>query len=63
VPCVRRRPNGAVHTNWSRQAARAAQAYRDYSSFSRTGLIEQLVYEGYTHTRQPTAYGVTRPAF
>jgi len=39
----------SLDVDWNEQAAKAAQSYLDYSSFSRTGLIEQLEYEGYTH--------------
>ena len=46
----------AINANWNKQAAKAAQNYLDMSSFSRSGLIEQLEYEGYT-TKQAT-YGV-----
>ncbi len=37
-------------------ALRSAEDYLDYSAFSRSGLIEQLMYEGYT--REQAEYGV-----
>jgi hypothetical protein len=40
------------------QAAKAAQSYLDTSSFSRSGLIEQLMYEGYT--RAQAEYGAKK---
>jgi len=33
---------------WNKQAAQSAKDDLDYTSFSRTGLIEQLKSEGYT---------------
>ena len=38
----------AQNANWNTQAAKAAKSYLSYSAFSRKGLIEQLMYEGYT---------------
>ena len=35
---------------------KAAKDYLDYSSFSRSGLIEQLMFEGYT--AEQATYGV-----
>ena len=40
------------------QAAKAAEDYLDSGAFSRTGLIEQLEYEGYTE--QQAVYGVNQ---
>ncbi len=34
--------------NWYDQAAKKAREYREYSPFSRQGLIEQLEFEGFT---------------
>jgi hypothetical protein len=48
---------GAGEVNWKEQAAQTAEDYLDTSGFSRSGLIEQLKYEGYTH--QQAVYGVT----
>lgn len=44
--------------DWYEQAAKAAQKYLDYMAFSRSGLIEQLEYEGYTHDE--AVYGVDK---
>ncbi len=41
--------------DWSAQAAKMAKDYLDYSGFSRSGLIEQLQYEGFT--AEQAAYG------
>ncbi|GAA1595901.1 Ltp family lipoprotein [Actinoplanes couchii] len=48
----------AQKANWNEQAAKKAQQYLDFSSFSRAGLIKQLKYEGFT-TAQAT-YGVKK---
>ncbi len=42
--------------NWNEQAARSAQDYLDYTHFSRSGLIDQLEYEGFTPDQ--AEYGV-----
>lgn len=34
--------------DWNEQAARMAQQYRDYSTFSHAGLVDQLEYEGFS---------------
>jgi hypothetical protein len=49
-------PQLSSSTRWNEQAARSAEAYLDYSSFSRQGLIEQLEFEGFT--RAQATYGV-----
>ncbi|MDS1112424.1 Ltp family lipoprotein [Gordonia westfalica] len=41
--------------NWYVQAAKSARQYREYSPFSRQGLIEQLEFEGFTS--QQAVYG------
>ena len=46
----------AVSPDWNEQAAKAAESYLENSAFSRSGLIEQLKYEGYTE--QQAVYGV-----
>jgi len=33
---------------WSEQAVKAAENYLDFTAFSRSGLIEQLEFEGYS---------------
>lgn len=43
--------------DWNAQAAASAASYLAYTSFSRSGLIDQLVYEGFT-VEQAT-YGVS----
>ena len=48
----------AQHADWNKQAAAAAQSYLDMSSFSRDGLIQQLMFDGYT--RPQAEYGVKK---
>ena len=48
----------AQKANWSEQAAKKAAEYLETSSFSRSGLIAQLKFEGFT-TAQAT-YGVKK---
>lgn len=43
--------------DWNEQAAKKAQSYLDYTSFSREGLIEQLIYEGFS--AEQAEYGVS----
>jgi hypothetical protein len=38
----------ALKVNWSKQAAKKAEEYLDYTSFSRSGLVQQLKFEGFT---------------
>ena len=40
------------------QAMLSAQDYLDYTSFSRTGLIDQLIYEGFT--QEQATFGVNQ---
>jgi hypothetical protein len=47
-----------VHADWNEQAARTAEEYLDTSGFSRSGLIEQLKYDGYTQSQ--AAYGASQ---
>lgn len=47
----------SIAVDWNVQAAKAAKAYLDYSGFSRSGLIDQLEYEGYIPAQ--AAYGAT----
>lgn len=51
-------PPTTAAPDWYEQAAKAAQKYLDYMAFSRSGLIEQLEYEGYTHDE--AVYGVDK---
>lgn len=46
----------SLDIDYNEQAALAAQNYLDFSGFSRSGLIEQLVFEGYT--QEQATYGV-----
>lgn len=41
---------------WNEQAVESAKSYLKYSSFSEKGLMEQLEYEGFTHSQ--AQYGV-----
>ena len=43
--------------DWNEQAAKSAKSYLDFSSFSRSGLIKQLEYEGFT--AEQAEYGAT----
>ncbi len=45
-----------ISPDWNEQAAKAAEDYLDYTAFSRQGLIDQLMFEGYTRTQ--AEYGV-----
>ena len=38
----------AIKPNWRKEAVESAQSYLDLSGFSRSGLIDQLEYEGFT---------------
>ena len=42
--------------DWMEQAVKSAKSYLTYMSFSRSGLIDQLEYEGFTH--EQAVYGV-----
>lgn len=42
--------------DWNEQAAIVAQSYLDYSDFSRQGLLDQLLYEGFT--QEQAEYGL-----
>ncbi len=42
---------------WFEQAAKSAQTYLDFMAFSRSGLIDQLIFEGFTP--EQAEYGVT----
>jgi hypothetical protein len=37
-----------LSVGWNQQAALKAAEYLDYTSFSRQGLVDQLVFEGFT---------------
>ncbi|MBD4579500.1 hypothetical protein GUG60_09635, partial [Xanthomonas citri pv. citri] len=42
--------------DYNEQAAKAAESYLDFTGFSRSGLIDQLMFEGYTASQ--AEYGV-----
>jgi hypothetical protein len=44
--------------DWNVQAARKAREYLDFTAFSRQGLIDQLLYEGFTPSE--AEYGVAQ---
>ena len=47
--------------DWNAEAVESAESYLEYTSFSKSGLIEQLEYEGFTPAQAQygadTAYG------
>ncbi|WP_178386495.1 Ltp family lipoprotein, partial [Pseudomonas aeruginosa] len=43
--------------DWNEQAAKKAQSYLDVMPFSRSSLIDQLVFDGFTQAE--AEYGVT----
>ena len=45
-----------VHANWNKQAVKKAKDYLEYQAFSRKGLLDQLLFEGFT--RAQAQYGV-----
>jgi hypothetical protein len=47
-----------LNVDWNEQAWKSAESYLDFTAFSRSGLIDQLEYEGFT-TEQAT-YGVDK---
>ena len=47
----------AVGADWKEQAALKAAQYLDFQSFSRSGLIDQLLFEGFT--QEEAEYGVS----
>jgi hypothetical protein len=51
------RLEGEGGVDWNAQAAASAASYLDYTSFSRSGLIDQLVFEGFT--AEQAEYGVS----
>lgn len=48
----------AVSPNWNEEAVEAAEGYLDTSSFSRSGLIDQLKFDGFTQAQ--AEYGVQK---
>ncbi len=49
---------GAVTPGLCSTMPRSARSYLDYQSFSRQGLIQQLEFEGFTHSQ--ASYGVSK---
>jgi hypothetical protein len=47
----------ALRADWNAQAAKKAADYLELTAFSRRGLIEQLVYDGFTQAQ--AEYGVS----
>jgi hypothetical protein len=47
----------ALTVDWNEQAAKSAASYLDFMAFSRSGLIDQLVFEGFTQAQ--AEYGVS----
>jgi hypothetical protein len=50
----------SLNVDWNEDAAEAAEDYLSYSS-SRSGLIEQLMFEGYT--REQAEFGVNAAGY
>ncbi len=50
-----------MKTDWNQQAALSAQNYLDSMSFSRSGLIDQLLFEGFGQAA--AEYGVNAVGF
>lgn len=48
----------SLNVDYNEQAAKAAENYLSFTAFSRSGLIEQLMFEGYT--REQAEYGVAQ---
>lgn len=63
VSAPRKQPT--VRTNcgadWNEQAAKKAKSYLEFTSFSRSGLIDQLLYDGFT--QEQAEYGVTQNGY
>lgn len=51
------RLEGEGGVDWNAQAAASAASYLEYTSFSRRGLVDQLLYEGFTP--EQAEYGVS----
>lgn len=45
--------------DWNDQAAKKAAEYLDYSSFSHSGPVMQLVYDGFTQAQAEFGVGTT----
>ena len=47
-----------VTVDWNEQAAEKAKDYLEFTSFSRSGLVEQLIFEGFTP--EQAEFGVSK---
>ncbi|WP_431711546.1 Ltp family lipoprotein [Glutamicibacter uratoxydans] len=47
-----------VEVDWNEQAAKSAENYLNFTSFSKAGLIDQLIFEGFT--RKQAEFGVSQ---
>jgi hypothetical protein len=47
----------SLNVDWFEQAAKSAESYLAYMAFSRQGLIDQLVFEGFSV--EQAVYGAT----
>jgi hypothetical protein len=47
----------AIHADWNEQAAKKAASYLEMMPFSRSGLKDQLMFEGFTP--EQAEYGVS----
>jgi hypothetical protein len=47
------------NADWNTQAAKTAASYLRSSSFSRSGLISQLLFEGFTQAQADYGVGTT----
>ncbi len=47
-----------VTVDWNEQAAKKAESYLDFTAFSRSSLIDQLKFEGFT--AEQAEYGVSQ---
>lgn len=47
-----------VRVSWKRQAAKKASDYLDMTPFSRSGLVEQLIFEGFSRGQANYGAGV-----
>jgi hypothetical protein len=47
------------NTDWNLQAAKSAKSYLSHMSFSHSGLVHQLVYEGFTPEQAEYGVGTT----
>jgi hypothetical protein len=48
----------SLNADWNEQAAKKAKSYLEFQSFSRSGLIDQLLFEGFTPEQAEYGVGV-----